>query len=171
MVVRKASMVATLAAFAAFAVWVPYTLCEGFLPKNSMKIPVGDKSATGLTEEQFNAVLDKIDEVYRPIIAKRGGKLVINRKWTAMRTRTNNSHQFHGPDMFGNGISYGRYLYSTRHSYGESFKLWSREAVVDDNYTTVCTWQFLESQKEKYMTFGTLKWEEGDLVLDALYVD
>ena len=96
---------------------------------------------------------------------------VINRKWTAMRTRTNNSHQFHGPDMFGNGFSYGRYLYSTRHSYAESFKLWSREAVVDSNYTQVCTWQFLESQKEKYMTHGTLTWEEGDEVLGAQYVE
>ena len=96
---------------------------------------------------------------------------VINRKWTAMRTRNNHSHQFHGPDLFGNGYSYGRYLYSTRHCYGEAFKLWSREAVVDDKHTQVCSWQFLESQQEKYMTFGTLNCEPGEEVLGAQYID
>lgn len=96
---------------------------------------------------------------------------VINRKWTSMRTRTGNSHQFHGPDMFGNGKSYGRYLYSTRHVFGEAIKLWSRETMVDDDYTMVCAWRFLESQKEKYTTFGVLRWEEGDAVIGAVYVD
>ena len=95
---------------------------------------------------------------------------VINRKWTAMRTRTANHHQFHGPDLFGNGISYGRYLYGIRHVYGEAFKLWSREAVIDDSFTLVCTWQFWQSQKEKYTTCGVLRWEQGDMVLDAQYV-
>ncbi|MFT6957772.1 MAG: hypothetical protein ACJAYC_002787 [Halieaceae bacterium] len=96
---------------------------------------------------------------------------IINRKWTTMRTRNGGSHQFHGPDMFGNGKSYGRYLYSIRHIYGEALKLWSREAVVDEDYTMVCTWQFLESQKEHYMTFGVLRFEPGDNVLAATYVD
>ena len=96
---------------------------------------------------------------------------VINREWTALRTRTGNSHQYHGPDMFGNGMSYGRYLYSTRHVYGEAFKLWSREVVIDEDHTMVCAWQFIESQKEKYMTFGTLEWEPGENVLAANYID
>lgn len=96
---------------------------------------------------------------------------VINREWTAMRTRNGNHHQFHGPHMYGNGMSYGRYLYSIRHVYGEAFKLWSRETQVDDNHTYVCAWQFQESQKEKYMTFGVLRWEQGDLVLGANYID
>ena len=96
---------------------------------------------------------------------------VINRKWTSMRTRNGNSHQFHGPDIFGNGKSYGRYLYSIRHVFGEAFKLWSRETVVDDDYTMVCAWQFLESQKEQYTTFGVLRFEPGENVLTATYVD
>ena len=74
-------------------------------------------------------------------------------------------------DMYGDGKSYGRYLYSTRHVYGEAFKLWSRETVVDDDYTMVCAWQFLESQKEKYITFGVLRFEPGENVLTASYVD
>lgn len=96
---------------------------------------------------------------------------VINRKWTSMRTRNGNSHQYHGPDLFGNGKSYGRYLYSIRHVFGEASKMWSREAVVDDKGTQVCVWQFLESQKEKYTTFGVLHWEAGENVLAPTYVD
>jgi hypothetical protein len=95
---------------------------------------------------------------------------VINKKWTYLRTRTGNHQQFHGPDIFGNGISYGRYLYSIRHIYGHAHKIWSRETIIDDDYTMVAAWQFMESQKEKYMTFGVLNWEQGDMVLDAQYV-
>ena len=93
------------------------------------------------------------------------------RRWTAMRTRNGGSHQFHGPDMYGNGKSYGRYLYSVRHVFGEAFKLWSRETVVDEDYTMVCAWQFLESQKEQYTTFGVLRFEPGENVLAASYVE
>jgi hypothetical protein len=35
----------------------------------------------------------------------------------------------------------------------------------------VCAWQFLESQREKYMTFGVLRWEQGDNVLAPNYLD
>jgi hypothetical protein len=88
-----------------------------------------------------------------------------------MRTRNGGSHQFHGADMYGNGKSYGRYLYCSRHIFGEAFKLWSRETVVDENHTMVCAWQFLESQREKYMTFGVLRWEQGENVLAPNHLD
>jgi hypothetical protein len=55
---------------------------DGFLPENTMNIPVGAKSAGGLTEAQFNAVIDRIEPIYAPVVASRGGKLKINRKWT-----------------------------------------------------------------------------------------
>jgi hypothetical protein len=96
---------------------------------------------------------------------------VINEKWTALRTRTGNHMQYHGPDMFGNGISYGRYLYSIRHVFGSAFKMWSRETVVDDDNTLVCAWQFMQSHHEKYMTFGILRFEAGENVLAATYVE
>lgn len=96
---------------------------------------------------------------------------VINKKWTCMRARNGNHQQFHGPDIFGNGMSYGRYLYSVRHVVGEPVRLWSRETLVDDDYTLVCVWQFIESQKEKYTTFGVLRWQDDGLLLDAQYID
>lgn len=76
---------------------------DGFLPENTMNIPVGAKSAGGLTEAQFNAVIDKIEPVYAPIIASRGGKLKLNRKWTD-GTVNANATQFFGTwtvNMYG----------------------------------------------------------------------
>ena len=58
------------------------TLCEGFLPKNNLRIPVGDVRAMGIDEATFNAVMDKAEKVYAPIIAAHGGHLVVNRLWT-----------------------------------------------------------------------------------------
>jgi hypothetical protein len=55
---------------------------SGFLPENDLSIPVGDKNAGGLTEEQFNAVIDKYEAIYAPIISGMGGTLKVNRKWT-----------------------------------------------------------------------------------------
>jgi hypothetical protein len=76
---------------------------DGFLPENSMNIPVGAKRAGGLTEAQFNAVIDKIEPVYAPVVANRGGKLKINRKWTD-GTVNANATQFFGTwtvNMYG----------------------------------------------------------------------
>ena len=68
-------------------------LCAGILPPNNINIPVGAKvrirgvfanstSITGgITETDFNDVLDKVDKVYSPIITKMGGKFKISRNW------------------------------------------------------------------------------------------
>jgi hypothetical protein len=54
---------------------------EGFLPDNDMFIPVGAKSAGGLTEAQFNNVIDRLEAIYTPIASNMGGRLSISRKW------------------------------------------------------------------------------------------
>ncbi|MBI3288819.1 MAG: hypothetical protein HYZ74_04805 [Elusimicrobia bacterium] len=54
---------------------------EGFLPPNNLKIAVGSLEAKGITQEQFNAVMDRAEEIYTPVIAARGGKLVLRRLW------------------------------------------------------------------------------------------
>lgn len=53
-----------------------------FLPQNDMYISVDDKSAGGITEVQFNDVINKIEDVYKPVIEGMGKKLVIERNWT-----------------------------------------------------------------------------------------
>lgn len=54
---------------------------SGFLPENSLRIPVGMKTNGGLTEEQFNAVITKVERIYAPIIENLGSKLVVERLW------------------------------------------------------------------------------------------
>jgi hypothetical protein len=76
---------------------------DGFLPENTMQIPVGAKSAGGLTEAQFNTVISKIEAIYAPVVASRGGKLKIARKWTDATVNAN-ATQFFGSwnvNMYG----------------------------------------------------------------------
>ncbi len=54
---------------------------SGFRPENDLKIPVGVKTVGGITEAQFNAVIDKLETIYAPIVSNMGGTLRINRKW------------------------------------------------------------------------------------------
>jgi hypothetical protein len=55
---------------------------EGFLPKNNLNIPVGNKDVSSITEEKFNAVIDQVETMYSPIVSEYGGKLKVVRKWT-----------------------------------------------------------------------------------------
>ncbi|MDB2426163.1 hypothetical protein N9W41_01315 [bacterium] len=74
----------TITALIGYANNHDHTLCEGFVPQNEMRIPVSDTlglNFTGLTEEQFNGVIDKVETVYAPIIEALGGTLKVNRKW------------------------------------------------------------------------------------------
>ncbi len=55
---------------------------EGFVPKNDMFIPVNAKSINTITEAQFNAVIDEVEGIYKPIVATYGGELSVVRNWT-----------------------------------------------------------------------------------------
>ena len=54
---------------------------SGIMEDNSLNIPVDSFRTAGLTEEQFNAVISKIETIYAPIVAGMGGNLNIARKW------------------------------------------------------------------------------------------
>ena len=88
-----ASALMVVAAGVGFAATHGQTLCEGFLPQNTMKIPVGttgslrmkwDASTTpaGITEQQFNDVMDRVEKLYTPDVKAAGGDLKINRLWS-----------------------------------------------------------------------------------------
>ncbi len=56
----------------------------GFVPENNLKIPANRKGInTGITEAQFNAVIDKVEGIYAPIVSSDfGAKLNVERNWT-----------------------------------------------------------------------------------------
>jgi hypothetical protein len=56
-------------------------LCNGFLPQNDLKIPVTGIRSGGLSQEQFNKILDKLEKYYTPIVAAKGGNYHVNRLW------------------------------------------------------------------------------------------
>ena len=55
---------------------------EGFLPENNFNIPVDEKNLTGISEEQFNSVIDQVEDIYAPIVKQFGGNLRVVRNWT-----------------------------------------------------------------------------------------
>jgi hypothetical protein len=77
--------------------------CTGYVPKNKLRIPVGVKNGGGLTQAQFNNVIDKVEAIYAPLISNLGGKLKVNRNWgnpevNAYATRKASIYEV---DMFG----------------------------------------------------------------------
>lgn len=53
----------------------------GFAPENNRTIAVGDKAANTMTKEAFLAAVGRVSSVYEPIVAEKGGKLIMNNRW------------------------------------------------------------------------------------------
>ena len=66
----------------------------GFMPENNMSVAIGDKSANDMTEERFNAIIDRVETVYAPIVRSKKGRLKLNRKWTNNTVNANASRRF-----------------------------------------------------------------------------
>lgn len=52
-----------------------------FAPENGMWIDADDKAAGGITQQDFNKVIDDINVIYAPIVKARKAKLVFDRRW------------------------------------------------------------------------------------------
>lgn len=86
---------------------------------------------------------------------------VMNREFTSERSRLSHRHTYEGPDVYGNGIAYGRALYNKYHFYGEAVKVSGREFIIDDHYTMSVVWQYYAGDRRQYTTFGVLTWQEA----------
>ncbi len=82
---------------------------SGFVEENDLRIPVNAKRVGGLTEAQFNAVIDKTEAIYLPIATNMGGKLKIARKWSDATVNANASR-------FGSSWNVNMYGGLARHS-------------------------------------------------------
>jgi len=52
-----------------------------FLPPNNLTHKIGALDSAGLTRAQYDAVMDRLQALYGPIVAAKGGNLVIKRLW------------------------------------------------------------------------------------------
>ncbi|MCB0351277.1 MAG: hypothetical protein KDD38_08850, partial [Bdellovibrionales bacterium] len=61
-------------------------LCEGFVEKNDLRIPVPkdgmQKLAGGVTEVEFNEAIDLVEQVYASIFSKKGKRLKVKKLWS-----------------------------------------------------------------------------------------
>lgn len=54
---------------------------SGIVEKNDLWISVDAKSTNTIDEKEFDAILDRVEKIYAPIIAEKGKKLEVVRKW------------------------------------------------------------------------------------------
>lgn len=54
---------------------------EGFLPENDQWISTTAKSKNSMDEATFNAVIEKVEKIYEPIITQMGATLNVQRNW------------------------------------------------------------------------------------------
>lgn len=134
------------------------------LPQKKSGYWEGEMAVYGADQKQ--AGVNKVHMDYKPINLLRAEmditvSGVLNKKYKFTRHRNSQRHSFEGPDVYGNGMGYGRALYTSQHFYGEALKIKGREFLIDDKFNMSVVWQFFKSDKMLYTTFGVLEWKEN----------
>jgi hypothetical protein len=133
------------------------------LPSKKAGFWEGELLVYGADQQRLGVNRVRVD--YRPIDLLRAEMTVsisgvFDKRYTFRRTRNQSKHTFEGPDVYGNSMGYGRALYTSQHFYGEALKIKGREFLIDDRFTLSVVWQFCQSDKTVYTTFGVLHWQE-----------
>ncbi len=55
---------------------------DGFAPENNLWIGADEKTASSVTEADFNKIMDDVEVIYAPIVKAKGGTLQFQRNWT-----------------------------------------------------------------------------------------
>lgn len=90
-----------------FFLFIIESSLASILPENNLVIPLRLHNE-GLTEEQYNAVITKVETIYSPIILKEGKKLIMNKLWADPRVNAGTFKQ-------GNNIVINLYGGYARH--------------------------------------------------------
>jgi hypothetical protein len=53
----------------------------GFFPENNLRIPVSSSQVSGISEQEFNHIIERYEKIYIPIAQESGGNLSVDRKW------------------------------------------------------------------------------------------
>ena len=86
-----------------------------------------------------------------------------------VRARNGTRHTFHGPDVYGNAMAYGRALYTTQHVMGTSTRIEGREFIIDEDWTMSLVWHIHRHGNLDQVVFGPVTWTPGEQVLRAQY--
>jgi len=122
-----------------------YRADQAYLGQASVRIAYTPTSL--LTAEQ-------VVEIDAPAEVRLSGRYATN------RARHTNRHTFHGPHLFGNGIAYGRALFTTQHIAGQPIVIRGREFLLDEQYTLATVWMVHISNRPAHVLFGLLNWME-----------
>ena len=155
---------------------------EKALGKRQFVLPVKQAGAWEGTLEVWDPEQNKMGEVkvkidHEPLNLRRSRNTVnmtgvLDRTFTYEHQRDHNHHSYEGTEAVGNGISYGRFLYSTKHMYGEAYKIKSRDTMlIDEGGALAVVWNFYKSDREHCVAFGVLDWTSSGNALDAQYVE
>ena len=137
------------------------------LPKNNLHLQDHPALIANLTEQEFNDLIDRVENYYAPIVESHGATLIIKRKWT---DRTVNAYaQQLGTDwvisMFGglarrNEITHDGFTLVICHEAGHHL----------GGYPFVSSWASNEGQSDYFASQSCLKniWRD-DLITNASF--
>lgn len=63
------------------SVLVSAPLFANFLPPNRAPTQLLERESNGMTQAEFNSIIDQVEKIYDPLIYRQGGNLQINRLW------------------------------------------------------------------------------------------
>lgn len=135
-------------------------VCEGFFPKNDIKIPMS-LTADGISEKEYLDVLNRAEKIFTPIIAQHGGKLVVERDWqdgefNAYATQDMNGNwivHFYGGLARAKGMSIEGFTVVVCHELGHHIG----GAPKIKSYYPGNSWATNEGQSDYYATLRCLK--------------
>lgn len=142
-----------------------YNSAESCFPTNKEQIPVfdnlrNDEDITGITEEDFNIVLDELEAVYTEVFEDLGKKFVVNRLWE--NAQVNASAQQSGSNWIIN--MYGG-LARHKHATIDSFRVVACHEIghhlggapVKSSWWGTVSWASNEGQSDYYANFVCMK--------------
>ncbi len=141
---------------------------QHMLPPKHRGMWSGEMAVYDTGQEQIG--VNRVMIAYEPLTLLRARMTltiegVINKQVTFERERIGTLHTFDGPDLYGNGMGFGRALWTRQHFFGEAFKISGREFLIDEDHTLSTVWQFYQSDVAAYTTFGVLTWQpEGEAI-------
>jgi hypothetical protein len=86
----------------------------------------------------------------------------LSHSWRCTRRRDEHHYRCAGPDLYGNGIAFGRALFSTCYVKGQALKVVGRDLALDQGRTLSVVWQIVRDEHDlEAVLSGTLEWQDA----------